>query len=253
MVSDPDGHRRRHPAGLGTTASRREGHAFLADERALRCNVTLRSVCRAAKDFRLWALGPGRGVVGVSAGVRDPAAEVNPVSAPDTSTGVAPERRRVLGLRRKPGRLALALFRMPLRAYRHDAGWVLGHTFMEFTHLGRNTGQPHETVAMVLRYDEGTREAVICAAWGPETDWFRNLRAGPATEVRLGRDLYLPQQRFLTADAALDVAVSFRRDHPHRLHLLQSLLGWGDLGDDAALRQFVVAHPMVAFRPKPAS
>ena len=41
-------------------------------------------------------------------------------------------RKPPLGLRRKPGRLALAMFRMPLRAYRHDAGWLLGHTFLEF-------------------------------------------------------------------------------------------------------------------------
>ena len=175
------------------------------------------------------------------------------MSVPDTPPCVAPERRRLLGLRRKPGRLALALFRMPLRAYRHDAGWLLGHTFLEFTHLGRITGQPHETVAMVLHYDEGTREAVICAAWGPETDWFRNLSASPATEVRLGRDLYEPQHRFLTVEEAFDVAVVFRRDHPHRLRLVQSVLGLGDLGDDTALGEFVMAHPMVAFRPKPAS
>jgi deazaflavin-dependent oxidoreductase (nitroreductase family) len=175
------------------------------------------------------------------------------MSVSHISRGAPPGRRPVLGLRRKPGRLALALFRMPLHAYRHDAGWVLGRTFIEFTHLGRKTGQPHETVAMVLHYDEGARETVICAAWGPQTDWFRNLRAGPATEVRLGRDRYLPQHRFLTVGEALDVAVSFRRDHPHRLHLVQSVLGWGNLDDDTALRQFVEGHPMVAFRPKPPS
>jgi hypothetical protein len=49
-------------------------------------------------------------------------------------------RKPLLGLRRKPGRLALAMFRMPLRAYRHDAGWLLGHTFLEFAHTGRKTG-----------------------------------------------------------------------------------------------------------------
>jgi hypothetical protein len=38
-------------------------------------------------------------------------------------------RKPLLGLRRKPGRLDLAAFRMPLRAYRHDAGWLLGRTF----------------------------------------------------------------------------------------------------------------------------
>ena len=72
-------------------------------------------------------------------------------------------RRPLLGLRRKPGRFALAVFRMPLRAYRHDAGWLLGRTFMEFVHTGRKTGKPYETVAMVLRYDPDAHEAVICA------------------------------------------------------------------------------------------
>ena len=99
-------------------------------------------------------------------------------------------RRPLLGLRRKPGRFALAVFRMPLRAYRHDAGWLLGRTFMEFVHTGRKTGKPYETVAMVLRYDPDAHEAVICAGWGPDTDWVRNLRAGPAARARLGRESF---------------------------------------------------------------
>ena len=79
---------------------------------------------------------------------------------------------------------------MPLRAYRHDAGWLLGRTFMEFVHTGRKTGKPYETVAMVLRYDPDAHEAVICAGWGPDTDWVRNLRAGPAARARLGRESF---------------------------------------------------------------
>jgi hypothetical protein len=91
------------------------------------------------------------------------------VEAIAVSTPIIPRpgshpRKPLLGLRRKPGRLALAMFRMPLRAYRHDAGWLLGHTFLEFTHTGRKTGQPYETVAMVLRYDADAHEAIICAA-----------------------------------------------------------------------------------------
>ena len=162
-------------------------------------------------------------------------------------------RKPVLGLRRKPGRLALAMFRMPLRAYRHDAGWLLGRTFLEFVHAGRKTGQPYETVAMVLRYDPDAREATICAAWGSGTDWVRNLRAGPAAQVRLGRESFTPQHRFLFDDEASGVAVQFRREHPQRLRLLSTILGWGDLRDDAAVGGFVCTHPFVAFRPAPAS
>ena len=157
--------------------------------------------------------------------------------------------RRLLGLRREPGRLALAVFRMPLHAYRHDAGWLFGRTFLTFTHRGRRTGQRYDAVAMVLRDDRASGEAVICAAWGAETDWYRNLHAGPAVKVQLGRDSYVPEHRFLSDDEAFEVGIEFRRDHPHRLRLLSAVLGWGDMDNDDALRSFVHGHPFVAFRP----
>jgi deazaflavin-dependent oxidoreductase (nitroreductase family) len=138
---------------------------------------------------------------------------------------------------------------MPRNAYRHGAGGLMGRTFLLLTHVGRRTGQTREVVAMVLHQDATTREAVICAAWGPDTDWVRNLRAGPAAKVQLGRESFTPEHRFLDDDEAFDVAAQFRREHPHRLRLLSLILGWGDLGDDAAVRRFVHTHPFVAFRP----
>jgi deazaflavin-dependent oxidoreductase (nitroreductase family) len=114
---------------------------------------------------------------------------------------------------------------------------------------GNKTGQRYETVAMVLRYDADAHEAVICAAWGPDTDWIRNLRAGPAAQVRLGRESFTPQHRFLSDDEAFDVAVQFSREHPRRLRLISTILGWGELGNDAAVRGFVHTHPFVVFRP----
>jgi deazaflavin-dependent oxidoreductase (nitroreductase family) len=186
----------------------------------------------------------------VTAGrVSHPVVEVIAMSDPVISSPVHQPPKPLLGLRRKPGRLALALFRMPLRAYRHGAGWMLGRTFLEFVHTGRKTGRPYETVAMVLRYDSNTHDAAICAAWGPDTDWVRNLRAGPAVRVQLGRGSFIPEHRFLSDDEAFDVAVQFRREHPWRLRLISTILGWGDLRDDAAVRAFVQTHPFVAFRP----
>jgi len=34
-----------------------------------------------------------------------------------------------------------------------------------------------------------------------------------------------------------------------RVRLLSTMLGWGDLRDDAAVRGFIRTHPFVAFRP----
>jgi deazaflavin-dependent oxidoreductase (nitroreductase family) len=157
--------------------------------------------------------------------------------------------RPVLGLRRRPGRLALAVFRLPLPLYRAGWGWLLGHTFVLVVHAGRKTGQPHSMTAMVLGYDRASGEVVICSAWGMTTDWIRNIRVRPALRVQVGREAFTPQHRFLTDDESFAVAVDFRRRHPHRMRLIARVLGWGDLRSDAIVRDFVASHPFVAFRP----
>jgi deazaflavin-dependent oxidoreductase (nitroreductase family) len=157
--------------------------------------------------------------------------------------------RRLRGLRGTPGRLALAVFRLPLRLYRRGAGWMLGRTFLMLVHVGRKTGQPHDTVAMVLADDPHTGEVVICSAWGPDAEWLRNLHAGRARDLHIGRDRFVPEHRFLSEDEAVSVGIAFRRHHPRRLRILSAVLGWGDLRRDAALREFVRGHPFVALRP----
>jgi hypothetical protein len=61
--------------------------------------------------------------------------------------------------------------------------------------------------------------------------------------------LFTPQHRCLSDDEAFDVAVQVRREHPWRLRLLTTILGWGDLRDDVAVRGFIRTHPFVAFGP----
>jgi deazaflavin-dependent oxidoreductase (nitroreductase family) len=157
--------------------------------------------------------------------------------------------RPLLGLRRQPGRLALAFMRMPRPLYRRGLGRLLGHTFLLIAHRGRRSGKRHETVAMALGYDPGTREAVVCSVWGQNTEWMRNLRAHPALEIQIGRERYVPEQRFLSEDEAVTVGIEFRRRHPRRLHLIATALGWGDLSSEQAIREFVRSRPFVAFRP----
>ena len=155
----------------------------------------------------------------------------------------------LLGLRRRPGRLALIVFRLPLLLYRQGWGWLLGDTFLLLVHAGRTTGKRYSTVAMVLRYDARTHEAVICSAWGKDADWIRNIGARPALQVQIGRDSFTPQQRFLSEEESLAVLSEFQHRHPQRSRLLASILGWGDLRSDTAGREFVSTRPFVSFRP----
>jgi deazaflavin-dependent oxidoreductase (nitroreductase family) len=155
----------------------------------------------------------------------------------------------LFGLRRQPGRLALEVFRLPLPLYRRGWGWLLGDTFLLLVHAGRKTGKPYSTVAMVLSYDQQSREAVICSAWGKGSDWVRNIQVHPALKVQIGRESFTPQQRFLSADESVAVVTEFERRHPYRSRLLASVLGWGDLRSEAAVRDFVRCRPFVSLRP----
>jgi deazaflavin-dependent oxidoreductase (nitroreductase family) len=143
----------------------------------------------------------------------------------------------------------LAVMRLPCPLYHHGFGWLLGNTFLLITHQGRKTGKRRETVAMVLSYDPETRETVACSAWGPNTDWIRNLRERPALLIEIGREVFVPEQCFLSEKESVAVGVAFRTRHPWRLRLIAAILGWGDLSSDSALQNFVRGHPFVSFRP----
>ena len=156
--------------------------------------------------------------------------------------------RPLFGLRRQPGRLALAVMRLPRLLYHRGWGGLLGHTFLLIAHQGRKSGRRRETVAMALTYDPATKEVVVCSAWG-ETGWIRNLRAHPALEIQIGADSFVPEQRFLSEDESVMVGIEFKKRHPLRLRLFSRILGWGDLGSEAAVRVFVRGRPFVSFSP----
>ena len=101
---------------------------------------------------------------------------------------------------------------------------------------------------MALTYDPDTREAVVFSAWGPNTEWMRNLRAHPALQVQIGRESYVPEQRFLSEDESVAVVVEFRRRHPWRSRLFAAILGWGgsELGDGG---EGVRSEPPIRFVP----
>jgi deazaflavin-dependent oxidoreductase (nitroreductase family) len=170
--------------------------------------------------------------------------------ATHTPLEVSRRKRPLLGLRSRPGRLALVVLRVPLHLYRRGRGRLLGRTFLLLVHRGRRTGVPHQTVAMVLGEDPTTGDVYICSGWGAGTDWMRNLRAGPALRVQLGPTSFRPAHRFLDEAEAFVVASAFRRRHPLRLRLAAAILGWGDMWDDDNLRRFIATHPFVALRPR---
>ena len=147
-----------------------------------------------------------------------------------------------------PGVSRSRFMRVPRPLYRRGWGGMLDHTFLLIAHEGRKTGKRRETVAMALAYDADTREAVVFSAWGPNTEWMRNLRAHPALQVQIGRESYVPEQRFLSEDESVAVVVEFRRRHPWRTRLFAAILGWGGLNSENG-GEGVCSEPPIRFVP----
>ena len=153
------------------------------------------------------------------------------------------------GRSRPTGALRLA-FRLPIYLYRLGLGQLLGHRFMLLTHRGRRSGRVYQTALEVVRYDPSLRETVVASGWGERSDWYRNLKAHPALEIRTGRERYAPEQRFLTPEEVYREIVDYERRHPWAVRIVPSLLGFRLDGSDAARRAFANSVRMVAFRPR---
>ena len=102
--------------------------------------------------------------------------------------------------------------------WRYRLGWLVGHSLLVLTHVGRRTGRQHRTVLYVQRYDRQTHEATVVSVWG-ESQWLRNIRAHPAVGVEIGLQRYVPEQRFLSTDEIFAIEKRFRRRH--------RIIAWG--------------------------
>jgi deazaflavin-dependent oxidoreductase (nitroreductase family) len=155
---------------------------------------------------------------------------------------------------RKPTGAVKALLRLPLWLYRARLGWLAGHRLVYIVHRGRRTGARREVVAEVVRYDRSVPELVVVAAWGGEPDWYRNLVAGPAVEVRVAAQRWdRPAHRFLDADETLRTLQSYQGAHPRAWRRIAPLLAFPTDPTDPRWPAIADTTHAIAFTPRPAA
>jgi len=150
-------------------------------------------------------------------------------------------------------RLSRIVFRAPLLLYRIGLGGLLGHQFLVLTHVGRRTGQVHETVLKVLHYDAKTRESVVAAAWGTRSDWYPNLQAHPPLAVRTAGLWYVPATRTLAAGEACKVFAEWTGRQRWFAELMLPQIGLSVDVSEAEQRAMVAGLPFIGFRPAEAA
>jgi deazaflavin-dependent oxidoreductase (nitroreductase family) len=139
---------------------------------------------------------------------------------------------------------------LPIYLYRLNLGWLLGHRFLLFVHWGRRSGLLRETVLEVILYEPATRESMVLSAWGEKADWYRNLEAAPALEVRTGGQRYVPEQRFLAPEENYAVICGYGLRHPLAFRVFARVFGYPLDGTEAARREFSYSLRLVAFHPR---
>ena len=141
------------------------------------------------------------------------------------------------------------MFKLPLLLYRLHLGWLLGKRFMQLTHVGRRSGKVRKTILAVLRFDEQTKEIYAVSAW-KGSDWYYNIQASPALEVRTGFVHYAPAQRTLSPEEITETFLEYCKQHPIFSRMVCRIPGWKwDSTYEEFLELARTVHG-VAFRPQ---
>ncbi|WP_442785129.1 nitroreductase/quinone reductase family protein [Amycolatopsis sp. H20-H5] len=86
---------------------------------------------------------------------------------------------------------------------------------------------------------------------GSSSDWYRNLEAAPADEVRIGAHTWhAPAHRVLGLDETVRLLSNYRIAHPHLWKRLSPLIGAPRDPDERAWRELAERLRAVAFSPR---
>jgi deazaflavin-dependent oxidoreductase (nitroreductase family) len=143
--------------------------------------------------------------------------------------------------------LMIPIFKLPVLLYRLRLGWLLGHRFMQLTHVGRKSGKVRRTILAVLHYDKTTQEIYAVSAW-KGSDWYTNIQAAPALLIETGFTRYVPQQRSLTPEEIAAAFIEFRKQHPYFGRMVCRIPGWKWDSSEAEFLELARTLRGVAFR-----
>ncbi|HZD86493.1 MAG TPA: nitroreductase family deazaflavin-dependent oxidoreductase [Gaiellaceae bacterium] len=144
------------------------------------------------------------------------------------------------------------LLAAPVVLYRLRLGFLLGRRFLLLVHRGRRSGRLYQTVVEVVRWDAERGEAIVMSGWGRRSNWFRNVEAAGAFEVRLARERFRPDVRVLEREEAAAIFADYERRNrfaaPVVRAVLSRLAGFPYDGSPEARRRVVERLPLVGFR-----
>jgi deazaflavin-dependent oxidoreductase (nitroreductase family) len=128
-------------------------------------------------------------------------------------------------------------FRLPVYLYRLKLGWLLGGRFVLINHLGRKTGLPRQAVVEVVERDLGDGSIIVVAGYGPQTQWYQNLRAHPETIIQIGNRKIRVVANFITPEAGEEVILRYIGRYGNIAAKLFAMMGYEWDGSEIGVRR----------------
>jgi deazaflavin-dependent oxidoreductase (nitroreductase family) len=141
--------------------------------------------------------------------------------------------------------------RLPLWLYRAHLGRLLGERFLRLTHIGRTSGQLHQTVLEVVDHDRATDRYIVTSGWGEKSDWYQNVLKTPQVVIDVGRRHLNMTAEHLSIAEAEQWLFNYAQAHPRTFQSLARFITGEQLDTTREeCRRVAEAVPVVAFRPR---
>ncbi|MEU6854068.1 nitroreductase family deazaflavin-dependent oxidoreductase [Actinacidiphila alni] len=117
------------------------------------------------------------------------------------------------------------LARLPVQLYRIGLGPLFGKRMLMLTHTGRISGRARQVVVEVVAHDPYSHSWIVASGYGPQAQWYRNLRHSPGGTVQIGNYRHHVSAYFLSPDEGADIMADYAPRHPRAARALCHYLG----------------------------
>ncbi len=143
------------------------------------------------------------------------------------------------------------LLRLPIVLYRFHLGGLLGQRLMLLNHVGRKTGQVHQTVVEVAKHDAESDSYYIASGWGYQSNWYQNLVTTPTISIQVGWRKMTVTAETLPEAAGAQILLDYRQHHPLAARELSRLMGLNIMEAPAATLEQIVHDSLPIMRLHP--
>ncbi|WP_171118169.1 MULTISPECIES: nitroreductase family deazaflavin-dependent oxidoreductase [unclassified Streptomyces] len=135
--------------------------------------------------------------------------------------------------------------RLPILFFRAGLGPLFGKRLLLLHHTGRVSGLDRMVVLEVVSYNPGGASWTVASGFGPNADWYRNLRARPKTLIQFGNRPHAVTAHFLTPEEGAEIMLDYARRHPRTARRLCAFMELPVDGSESSYQEAGRAVPFV--------